>query len=66
MRIVTYQHNQTSNLGLILNDKIYSLSSIATTMNAFLKMGDTAMQNAKSVEESIKIGSSNLEVFSIT
>ena len=55
MRIVTYQHNETSNLGLLLNDKIYSLSSIANTMNKFLQMGEDAMGKAKKLEEYMTI-----------
>ena len=66
MKIVTYTNKEGADLGLLLNDKIYSLKAIASTMNAFLQMGDTAMQKAKSVEESIKNGSSNLEGISLT
>ena len=66
MKIVTYTNKEGADLGLLLNDKIYSLKAIANTMNAFLQMGDTAMQKAKSVEESIKNGSSNLEGISLT
>ena len=66
MKIVTYTNKEGTDLGLLLNDKIYSLKAIASTMNAFLQMGDTAMQKAKSVEESIKDGSSNLEGISLT
>ena len=58
MKIVTYTNKEGADLGLLLNDKIYSLKAIANTMNAFLQMGDTAMQKVKSVEESIKNGSS--------
>ena len=66
MKIVTYTNKEGADLGLLLNDKIYSLKAIANTMNAFLQMGDTAMQNAKSIEDSIKNGSSNLEGISLT
>ena len=59
MKIVTYQHNETSNLGLIVNEKIHSLSSIAPTMNDFLQMGEEAMGKAKEIEENIKNGHSN-------
>jgi len=59
MRIVTYQHNQASNLGLIVNEKIHSLSSIAITMNEFLQMGEDAMGKAKELEESITNDHSN-------
>ena len=66
MKIVTYTNKEGADLGLLLNDKIYSLKAIASTMNAFLQMGDTAMENAKSIENSIKNGSSNLEGISLT
>ena len=66
MKIVTYTNKEGVDLGLLLNHKIYSLKAIANTMNAFLQMGDTAMQKARSVEESIKNGSSNLEGISLT
>ena len=66
MKIVTYTNKEGADLGILLNDKIYSLKTIANTMNSFLQMGDTAMQKAKSVEESILNGSSNLEGVSLT
>jgi len=66
MKIVTYTNKEGTDLGLLLNDKIYSLKAIANTMNEFLQMGDTAMENAKSIENSIKNGSSNLEGISLT
>jgi len=66
MKIVTYTNKEGADLGLLLNDKIYSLKTIANTMNAFLQMGDTAMENAKNIEDSIKNGSSNLEGISLT
>ena len=66
MKIVTYTNKEGTDLGLLLNDKIYSLKAIANTMNAFLQMGDTAMENAKSIENSIKNSSSNLEGISLT
>ena len=61
MRIVTYQHNQTSNLGLLLNDKIYALKAIANTMNDFLQMEEEGMRKAKELEERIKNPNSNSE-----
>ena len=66
MKIVTYTNKEGADLGLLLNDKIYSLKAIANTMNAFLQMGDTAMENAKSIEDSIKNDSSNLVGISLT
>ena len=40
MKIVTYTHNGNTDLGLLSEDKIYSLSSIADNMNDFLSLGD--------------------------
>jgi len=60
MKIVTYTNKEGADLGLLLNDKIYSLSSIANTMNAFLQMGEGAMGKAKELEKSITNGHSNL------
>ena len=61
MKIVTYTHNGNTDLGLLSEDKIYSLSSIADNMNDFLSLGDSAMQKAKEVENSIKVGSADLQ-----
>ena len=59
MKIVTYKSGEAIDLGLLLGDKIYSLIAIASSMNAFLQMGESAMEKAKDLEESIKNGSSN-------
>ncbi len=59
MKIVTYKSGEAIDLGLLLGDKIYSLIAIANNMNAFLQMGESAMEKAKALEESIKNGSSN-------
>ena len=59
MKIVTYKSGEAIDLGLLLGDKIYSLIAIANNMNAFLQMGESAMEKAKVFEEGIKNGSSN-------
>lgn len=59
MKIVTYKSGEAIDLGLLLDDKIYSLNAIASSMNAFLQMGESAMEKAKDLEEGIKNGSSN-------
>lgn len=66
MKIVTYTNNKGTDLGLIHNDKIYTLNTIANTMNAFLQMGESAMEKAKELEKSIKNGSSDLKGISLT
>jgi len=66
MKIVTYKYKESVNLGLIINKKIHSLSSIAISMNDFLQMGEDAMGKAKELEESIKNGNSNSEGISVS
>jgi fumarylacetoacetate (FAA) hydrolase len=58
MKIVTYKSGEDIDLGLLINEKIYSLNTIANNMNAFLQMGESAMQKAKDLEDSIKNNSS--------
>ena len=55
MKIVTYASSSPS-LGIVVNDCIYDLSSIANSMIEFLQMGDIAMKKAKEIEKSIKNG----------
>jgi len=66
MKIVTYKSGEAIDLGLLLGDKIYSLIAIASSMNAFLQMGESAMQKAKDLEDSIKNRSSNSVGISIS
>jgi len=61
MKIVTYANKEGADLGLLLNNKIYSLNTIANTMNAFLQIGEDAMRKAKELEDSITNGSSHLK-----
>ena len=66
MRIVTYANEKGNDLGLLVDEKIYSLNAIASSMNNFLQMGESAMEKAKNIEESILNGSSNLKSISLT
>ena len=61
MKIVTYKYNESTHLGLIVNEKIYSLNSIAGSMNDFLQMEEEGMRKAKELEERIKNANSNSE-----
>ena len=61
MKIVTYKYKESTHLGLIVNEKIYSLNSIASSMNDFLQMEEEGMRKAKELEENIKNANSNLE-----
>jgi fumarylacetoacetate (FAA) hydrolase len=66
MKIVTYTNGNDADLGLLVDEKIYSLNAIASTMNDFLQMGESAMGKAKTIEANILNSSSNLESFSLT
>lgn len=66
MRIVTYANEKGNDLGLLVDEKIYSLNAIASSMNNFLQMGESAMEKAKNIEESIINGNSNLKGISLT
>ena len=61
MKITTYTHNGNTDLGLLIEDKIYSLNAIADNMNDFLSLGDSAMEKAKEIENSIKEGVADLQ-----
>ena len=66
MKIVTYTNGKGNDLGLLVDEKIYSLNTIASSMNNFLQMGESAMEKAKNIEKSILNGSSNLKSVSLT
>jgi len=66
MKIVTYANGKENDLGLLVDEKIYSLNAIASSMKNFLKMGEGAMEKAKNIEKSILNGSSNLKSVSLT
>ena len=53
MKIVTYTNGENADLGLLVDEKIYSLNAIASTMNNFLQMGESAMGKAKAIEANI-------------
>ena len=61
MKITTYTHNGNTDLGLLIEVKIYSLNTIADNMNDFLGLGDSAMEKAKEIENSIKEGVADLQ-----
>ena len=54
MKIVTYTNKGNTELGIIVENNIYSLSSISNSMNEFLTMGESAMKKAKLIEDKIK------------
>ena len=55
MKLVTYNNQSENRIGLVINQKIYDLNQIDSTipkdMLSFLKDGELAMQKAKIVEE---------------
>ncbi len=53
MKIVTYINNGETSIGLLLNNKIYSLALIANDMKTFLELGEAAMNKAKELEKQI-------------
>ncbi len=57
MKLVTYNNQSENRIGLVINQKIYDLNQIDSTipkdMLSFLKEGELAMQKAKIVEEKI-------------
>ena len=58
MKIVTFKYNNKLDLGLLLNNNIYSLSDekhyVSNNMNDFLQMGEEGIKKAKILEENIK------------
>ena len=65
MKIVTYKHEESSNLGLFINKMVYPLTHIADSMNNFLAMGETALAKAREIEENIKNAHSREDGISI-
>ena len=59
MKIVTFKYNNKLDLGLLLNNNIYSLSDekhyVSNNMNDFLQMGEEGMKKAKILEENISL-----------
>ncbi len=65
MKIATFKHNDSIELGLLVNDKLYSISNgsnaIAQDMNDFLQKGEGAMEKAKDLERGIQNGDTDIE-----
>jgi fumarylacetoacetate (FAA) hydrolase len=60
MKLVTFVHNKTSQLGIIHDGKIWALkdldASFPDKMRKFLFAGETVMEKAKKWDEQIKLG----------
>ena len=54
MKIVTYKNIEGAKLGIVVNQKIYSLDSIANSMTEFLCMGEEGMSKARSIQKEIE------------
>ncbi|MEE2954050.1 MAG: fumarylacetoacetate hydrolase family protein [Bacteroidota bacterium] len=69
MKIVTFKYNNKLDLGLLLNNNIYSLSDnnhyVSNNMNEFLKMGEEAMSKAKVLENNIKEGEGDVSAIKL-
>ncbi|HIA36710.1 MAG TPA: fumarylacetoacetate hydrolase family protein [Flavobacteriales bacterium] len=65
MKIATFNHNDSIELGLLVNDKLYSISNgsnaIAQDMNDFLQKGEDAMEKARDLKKSIQDGNTDIE-----
>jgi fumarylacetoacetate (FAA) hydrolase len=63
MKLVTYQHQHKTDLGILIDNNIYSLHqldhSLPNNMRAFLFEGDTAMNKAKAIDADLKSGKLN-------
>lgn len=57
MKLVTYKKNESTDLGILVDEKIYSLNqldnSLPNTMRAFMFAGETAMQRAKQLNSEL-------------
>jgi fumarylacetoacetate (FAA) hydrolase len=64
MKLVTYTQNNKSQLGILLDDRIYSVhtadASLPDNMREFLFAGEAAMDKAKSLNEKLKTDGSAL------
>jgi fumarylacetoacetate (FAA) hydrolase len=69
MKLVTYKKENTSDLGILINDHIYSLHQIDETlpnnMRAFLFAGAEAMNKAKQHDADLKSGKLNSTAISL-
>lgn len=65
MKIATFKHNDSIELGLLVNDKLYSISNgsnaIAQDMNDFLQNGEATMEKARDLERSIQNGDTDVD-----
>ena len=65
MKLVTYQKNNHTDLGIFIQNKIYSLhaldNSLPNNMRAFLFAGEEAMTRAKSLDAQLKEGKISAE-----
>ena len=69
MKLVTYKKENTTDLGILINDHIYSLHQIDETlpnnMRAFLFAGAEAMNKAKQHDADLKSGKLNSTAISL-
>ena len=69
MKLVTYKKENTTDLGILINDHIYSLHQIDETlpnnMRAFLFAGAEAMNKAKQYDADLKSGKLNSTAISL-
>lgn len=60
MKLVTYQYNQKTDLGILVNDQVYSMHQLDATlpdnMRDFLFAGDEAMNKAHLLDAALKSG----------
>lgn len=63
MKLVTYTQNNTTDLGILIEENIYSLhqldASLPNNMRAFLFGGDETMNKAKALDAELKNGKLN-------
>ncbi|HNP99621.1 MAG TPA: fumarylacetoacetate hydrolase family protein [Bacteroidia bacterium] len=71
MKLVSYSTDNHTHLGIFYQDKIYNLGENALALNlpalpdemtAFLRLGETAMNEAKSIDAAIKKGHDKVKV----
>jgi fumarylacetoacetate (FAA) hydrolase len=69
MKLVTYQKNNHTDLGILIQNKIYSVhalnNSLPNNMRAFLFAGEEAMNKAKSLDAQLKEGKLSAEAISV-
>jgi fumarylacetoacetate (FAA) hydrolase len=64
MKLVTYIHQNQTNLGILINDRVYNMhqadASLPNNMRDFLFAGEAAMDKAKQINELLKDGRTEL------